>query len=303
MLVTSALLALLSLLQGCAAPSPAERAAAAERLAAAHGWLSLQLAGGPFDLQAFVPAVGGGPPPQRLTVYIEGDGLAWLDASTPSLAPTPGDPVALRLAMAHAGGPAAYLGRPCQYTQGAALRHCHPRYWTSHRFAPEVMDAMDRAVQQLQHRSGATELVLVGYSGGAAVAAHLAARRSDVAAWVTVAGTLDTDAWTRTLGLSPLHGSLNPVRVAAALSRIPQWHFTGSDDRVVPPRLLHGFLQAQARGGSRDAVAPTVQRMDGFDHVCCWAREWPRLSRLFSQPDTSHSPGADPVGPVSDTTR
>lgn len=278
-------LALLAvLLQACAATgTPELRTAEAMALATAYGWHARTLPGPDFDIVAFVPHGLGAA--RQLTVYIEGDGLAWVDRHTPSFAPTPADPLALRLAMADLSGQAVYLARPCQYTQGASFKNCHPRYWGSHRFAPQVIRAMDHALHQLQRDTGASELVLVGYSGGAAVAALLAAQRSDVVAWVSVAGTLDTDAWTRGQRVAPLSGSLNPMAVAAQLRSMPQWHFAGDRDEVVPPTVLQGFLQAQ---GDAESVQARVQVriLEGFDHHCCWVREWPRLSLTFSHPDT-----------------
>ena len=290
-------------MSGCATPSPAERAAHGFQLAAAQGWTPLRLSTERFDLQAFVPPGLAASSPRRLAVYIEGDGLAWVDRSTPAFAPTPADPLALRLAMAHADGPAVYIGRPCQYTEGAAFRHCHPRYWTSHRFAPEVIAALGQGLQQLKQFSGARELVLVGYSGGAVVAALLAAQRNDVAAWVTVAGPLDTDAWTQTQGLSPLRDSLNPVAMANTLATKPQWHFAGRSDTVVPPTVLQRFLEVQAASGHPRAVLPEVLWLEGFDHGCCWVDAWPRLSRAFSHSDTAAPVQPQPAGPASGTNR
>jgi len=266
---------------GCAVPTPESRSASIARLAAAQGWQSVQLPGAVFDLQAFAP--GHLRETRRLTVYIEGDGLAWLDPHTPSFSPTPVDPLGLRLAMTDASATAVYLGRPCQYTRGPAFKGCEPRYWGSHRFAPEVIDAMDHAVEQLRRRHAAVELVLVGYSGGAAVATLVAARRSDVVALVSVAGTLDTQVWTQEQRLSALQGSLNPKDVAFRVAHLPQWHFIGQKDPVVSRAVLTSFLGAAA-GHDRKGTLPTphVESVPGFDHVCCWADAWPPLSRRFA---------------------
>ncbi|MDR7093322.1 alpha/beta hydrolase [Hydrogenophaga laconesensis] len=242
------------------------------------------LSGPVFDLQAFVPARL--QRASQLTVYIEGDGLAWVDRHTPSFAPTPIDPLALRLAVADAGARAVYLARPCQYTEGPAFKGCHPRYWGSHRFAPEVTGAMGLALDQLKREYGASSLVLVGYSGGAAVAALLAERRRDVVALVTVAGTLDSELWTQQQHLSPLHGSLNPKDMASRLARLPQWHFTGQRDRVVPDTVLKSFLGASTDQNPEAAPAPVVHVEPDFDHHCCWAKAWPALSRRFQTPET-----------------
>lgn len=248
--------------------------------AAERSWRPMLLPGHLFDIQAFVP--DGLRSAHRLTVYIEGDGLAWLDRSTPSFAPTPADPVALHLAVADERAPSVYLARPCQFVQGAHFKGCHSPYWGGHRFAPEVIDAMDQALSQLQSTYGASRLVLVGYSGGAAVAALLAARRSDVEGLVTVAGTLDTQLWTELQRVPPLRGSLNPRDVASRLAYLPQWHFVGARDEVVPPSVLTSFLQAVPQ--ARVARTPLVETLPAFDHHCCWAAAWPELRRRFAQP-------------------
>lgn len=249
-------------------------------LAASHGWRPLVLQTADFAVQAFVPDRPLGTP--HLNVYIEGDGLAWLDRHTPSFAPTPTDPLALRLAIADASASAVYLARPCQYTVGPDFRNCHPRHWTSHRFAPELVEAMDQAMDQLQQAQGARPLMLIGYSGGAAMAALLAARRQDVVGLVTVAGVLDVQAWTRSQRLTPLGGSMEPRDVAPRLTGLPQWHFLGEHDRIVPAALLDGFLHAQPPSTTAGASGPFVRRLDGFGHHCCWVQAWPELSRTFA---------------------
>lgn len=254
--------------------------------ASEQGWRPTLLPGADFDVMAFVP--GKLQTAHRLTVYIEGDGLAWVDRHTPSIAPTPVDPVGLRLAVADAGARSVYLGRPCQYTQGPTFKRCDPRYWGSHRFSPEVIEAMDRAVEQLKNKYTAAELVLVGYSGGAAVAALLAARRSDVVALVTVAGTLDTGMWTQQQRVSPLAGSLNPKDVASLVAHLNQWHFIGQKDPVVQSAVLTSFLSGASGHDRRGIPAPIVQAMPDFDHSCCWAQPWPELSRLFAVPSERH---------------
>lgn len=270
----------LLLLQGCAAPSPQARGASAIAWAAQQGWRPLVVPGHVFDIQAFVPRSL--QRVQKLTVYIEGDGLAWIDRHTPSLAPTPVDPLGLRLAVADAAARSVYIARPCQYTLGSSFKGCQQKYWGSHRFAPEVIEAMNAAVEQLRKQYGASELVLVGYSGGAAVAALLAARRSDVVALVTVAGTLDTDLWARTQRVSPLQGSLDPKEVALQLASLPQWHFVGQKDRVVPVSVLTSFLGEASGRHVQSARSPVIQVAPGFDHWCCWAQAWPEMSRRFA---------------------
>jgi pimeloyl-ACP methyl ester carboxylesterase len=160
-----------------------------------------------------------------LTVYIEGDGFAYAALGRRSMDPTPTDPLALRLAIQHPGnGAVAWLARPCQY--GPRTRNCQSDYWTIARYSPEVIDSASAALDQLKaHTEGATRLVLVGYSGGGALAALLAERRHDVAALVTVAANLDLGSWVKSRGLTPLSRSLDPASDAAKLSDMPQVHF------------------------------------------------------------------------------
>ncbi|MFP4386937.1 MAG: alpha/beta hydrolase, partial [Alphaproteobacteria bacterium] len=52
-----------------------------------------------------------------LSIYIEGDGLAWIKRTRPSGNPTPTNPVALRLAASdNISQNIIYIARPCQYT-------------------------------------------------------------------------------------------------------------------------------------------------------------------------------------------
>jgi hypothetical protein len=262
---------LLSLLVSCSGiPTGEERKLAADQLALANGWRPVTLSTGAFDLRGYLPA--GQKPADRLTVYIEGDGFSWRTPSLPSSDPTPINPLALKLALAHPDGNAAYLARPCQYNKSRNHRPCPQRYWTGSRFAPEVISAMNRALDQLKERYQARHLTLVGYSGGGAVAVLLAARRDDIDRLVTVAGNLDHRAWTSMHKIASLDGSLNPVDYVEKLGHTQQWHFAGENDEIVPAILARSFVaKFPPENGALIRVVP------GFDHHCCWAEHWPRL--------------------------
>jgi len=247
-------------------PTVSERTDEARHLALQSGWVASEI-NTRFAFVAFMPEEV--QKTERLTIYIEGDGLAWLNQSTPSSNPTPINPLALKLALQDPDS-AVYLGRVCQYLEQQS--GCDKRYWTSARFAPEVIDATSQAVDQLKTRFGADEIVLVGYSGGGAIAALVAARRHDVVELITVAGNLDHRFWTKEHKVTPLSESLNPADVWKMLVDIPQTHYIGSEDRVISM----ANLRAYADRFPADSVLRVVVVPD-FDHHCCWSEQWPQM--------------------------
>ena len=197
--------------------------------------------------------------------------------------PTPVDPLALRLALAGPQRPAAWLARPCQYAVPDHAHNCGPAMWTSRRYAPEVVESLDRAIDVLESAAGARRVVLVGYSGGGVMAALLAARRSDVAGFVTVAANLDLGYWVRRDGLAPLAGSLDPVAFAGKLAMVPQVHFVGGRDQVVGADVVRAYV-ARLPALNRAAVVEIAD----YDHRCCWADNWPAL---LARPELTAIPG------------
>ncbi|WP_341304868.1 alpha/beta fold hydrolase [Pseudomonas sp. TMP25] len=263
-------LLLVLLLSACTAERLKERRAASVAIASEAGWQRMRLDAGAFVLTAFAPPTL--KQVTTLTVYIEGDGLAWISASTPSQDPTPLNPLGLKLALRDPSGAAVYLARPCQFVAGPDKRGCQQKYWTNQRFAPEVITASLNAIEQLKQRYGAERLVLVGYSGGSAVASLVAARRQDIQRLITVAGNLDHQTWTQEKRLSPLKGSLNPADAWENLQSVPQTHFVGGQDTIIGPSI------SRAYAARFPPTAPlTIKLIPTFDHHCCWAERWPNL--------------------------
>ncbi len=207
-----------------------------------------------------------------VSVYIEGDGLAWRSRSQPSNDPTPTNPVALHLAQADTSANVIYLARPCQYTRGNA---CDKAYWTSKRFAPEVISAMNNALDNIMAAHHLRGVRLIGFSGGGTLAALLAARRQDVIDLRTVAGNLDIDTHSRLHNVSPLSGSLNPAHEAANLRVIPQHHFIGGDDDVVPPSIYQSYAAAL---GATPCLHHSI--INGATHESGWDKKWAQLQGI-----------------------
>lgn len=257
------------LLAGCASHSVEVRVARAEKIALQSNFSRVDIKTSRFDLVAFVgPQTKGGP----LRVYIEGDGFAWVTRQQPSKNPTPVDPIALKLAVLDEGN-AAYLARPCQYLPDTG---CPQRYWTFARFASNVIDAMNDAITHLKQRSGSEQLVLIGYSGGGAVAALVAARRTDVVHLITIAGTLDTVAWARLHTVPELRASLNPRDYWRDLASVRQTHVIGENDDVVPVDVYRSYRKTFPEHAN--IVMKVVPRVD---HSCCWENVWPSVLKTI----------------------
>lgn len=173
-----------------------------------------------------------------LRVYIEGDGRAWITSRTVSDDPTPIKTFAPGLAI-NDPNPSAYIARPCQYILGAS---CKQSLWTSGRFSSEAIQAESEVLDILKSQYGLQGFELVGYSGGGAVALLLAASRSDVVQVQTIAGNLDHQAWTAIKRVNPLTSSLNPVDFADKLASVPQRHFIGLNDTVVPAEVAQSYM-------------------------------------------------------------
>jgi len=149
-----------------------------------------------FDLVAYTRLKPGHP---TLTIYLEGDGYAWITPTRISDDPTPRDPIALRMAARDPSPSVAYVARPGHYVMDTRGRGCSAAYWANGRFAPEVIEAEAAAIRALMVRVGATKLRIVGYSGGATVALLLPRYGIQPTEIITVAGVLDPTAWVRKL--------------------------------------------------------------------------------------------------------
>lgn len=247
-------------LYGCAlVQSPTERV---EALAAQAGMQELST--GDKRLRGFLRPGSG-----TLTVYIESDGAPWPAPNQPPYDPTPIKPVVMQMAVADKTQAVGYLGRPCQYLDAQTLDDCDPALWTLGRFSESAVAASANAVEQMKRRSGAARVQLVGYSGGGAMAALVAARRSDVACLVTLASPLDIDGWADAIDVTRLRQSLNPLAYAASLANVPQTHFAGARDVTVPPASARRYFSAVPKA--------RVVTLDNYSHTCCWADEWAQL--------------------------
>lgn len=269
-LSSTAFLFLCLLFAGCASPDSfggSRRAVVA--WSQAQGFTPVDTGQPILGLLRHAEATAAGPI-NELTIYIEGDGAPWPSPWQPPHDPTPQQPVALALAAQDPAALVIYLGRPCQYLDAEQLATCPPAYWTTQRFSADVLERYQILLDRLKQDYGTEHLRLVGHSGGGVLATLLAGTRPDVRQLITVAAPLAVSRWTDWHQLTPLHGSLDPASLldTATFSLPPATHFIGAQDHIVPGSIVSAFIAAT--GGKLRTVA-------GFDHVCCWSRDWASL--------------------------
>ncbi|MFL6550335.1 MAG: alpha/beta hydrolase, partial [Povalibacter sp.] len=196
---------------------------------------------------------------QRLFVFLDGDGRPWdADGLRPSKDPTTRHPIALQLLM-RTQAPAIYISRPCyqQRTQAA----CSSRLWTQARYSEEVVASIASAIRKIAAERSATNLGLIGYSGGGVLAVLVAERLDGVSSVMTLGANLDVDAWTAEHSYLPLDESLNPARS----ERTHPWietHLQGARDTVVPSATTDAYFVRYP--------AARRQLFATYDHSCCW---------------------------------
>lgn len=207
-----------------------------------------------------------------LRLYIEGDGRAWVRAGRPSTDPTPVNRLVHQLMLQDSFRDIAYLSQPCQYVMNSA---CDRNVWTFGRYSLQVLESMNLAMDEIKRKGNYQAFELVGYSGGGAMALLLAAHRNDVISIRTVAGNLLPSVTNQIHGVSPMPGAMNPADFSDKLSQIPQVHFVGAEDRVIPLSISQSFAKTLKKN---DCV--TIQSVTA-DHQHGWIEQWQRLLLIF----------------------
>lgn len=271
--IKAGLLAALAL-SGCIATTlPYMRAETAQRIASPAWMIKRDIAAAPYLLRSYerIHNRGG-----VANLYIAGDGSINSAAEEWALDPTPRNPVALHLASKDRADNVIFIARPCQYTGMLSKADvCDASVWKEKRFSAEVIASFNTALDDIATRYSIRGFNLIGYSGGAAIATLLATKRKDILSIRTVAGILDHEAHSASLGTPPLTGSLNPVKEASSLTKMPQYHFIGGQDSYVPPAVLHSYLQAMP---PTHCVQTMLVQEASYDKG--WVDKWPELLEL-----------------------
>lgn len=201
-----------------------------------------------------------------MSVYIEGDGLAWITKSRISQDPTPINPLSLKLMLKDKSLCKIYIARPCQYNN---TKSCEKKYWTSHRFSQIIIDSFQYILDNLKKDFQNNSFKLIGYSGGGAIATLLSANRDDISNLMTVAGNIDTKKWTDIHHISPLYNSLNPADFSTRLQSIPQLHLVGENDKIIPIDIFNSYLS-----NFKNKKNIQYSTFKGFSHSKGWVENW-----------------------------
>lgn len=231
-----------------------------------------------------------------LRIYLEGDGKAWENKTTPSLDPTPTDKLTLTLAlqdlqqikkgvkgdMIKRGARTrcvAYLARPCQFLKAKNGQCQSNQYWTSARYSAQVVALLNGAIDALKKQYGVKKIQLFGYSGGGVLAMFVGADRydkkvNDVELITTIAGFFDHDFWTAHHRVSPLEKSLKMKGVIPFLRNTKQIHYVGGRDKIVPREVSRQLFEQMVHNGDHGWLKMNV--IDGATHAN-WYKFWPEL--------------------------
>lgn len=146
--------------------------------------------------------------------------------------------------------------------------------WVGDNYTKEVVDAVAQAIVQLRNESSGIAVILVGHSGGAAIAADVIGRHPGLAQGaLLVSCPCDVPAWrTYMKGKRPPQQagiwkgpvpSLSPVVLAKDVARETRVRLVvGSADDVAPPQFSREYADALARQG----VAAQVVIEPGLGH-------------------------------------
>ena len=120
------------------------------------------------------------------------------------------------------------------------------------------------------------EIHLVGYSGGAGIAMYLGSiNNQSISSIRTVAGNINHNALTKLLKITNLRNSLNFYPIIKKTNKIPQIHYYGLEDKVVPNKLQISYKNQNADNNCIN-ISPVKAA-----HVKGWETFWINNSNLL----------------------
>ena len=201
----------------------------------------------------------------KLIVYIEGDGLSWVDRFTISSNPTPTDPLAFKMALIDEGENIIYLARPCQYEWN---NQCNKEIWTISQYSSTILNSYKDIITHLSKTY--KEIHLVGYSGGAGIAMYLGSiGNKNIKSIRTIAGNINHNELSKILKISRLNKSVNFYSIEKKIKKIPQVHYYGLKDKTVPKKLQISYAE---RNLENNCIK--IEPVKGANHSDGWLNFW-----------------------------
>lgn len=198
-------------------------------------------------------------------IYIEGD-------SPVISSPTPYHPVALELAARDDAENIAYLGRPCQFIKFPQKKGCDDDYWKDKRYTEEIIHAYEVALDDIVKTYDLNGIHLVGYNGGANIAAILTAHNKNIVNLRTVAGNLNPEIASNTKYTDAIFA----IDYGSKLSDVPQIHFIGERDSYITPQVYHSYRQSVGLSECIDyKIVPETTHRRG------WVEKWSELLKIM----------------------
>jgi hypothetical protein len=253
-------LLILTILTGCNT-TRSDLSKTADHLALKRGFTKKLVKGGDFWITTYEKINN----ENYLTnIYIEGDGRV-AGKYLVSDNPTPTKAMFINLAFLDPRANVVYMGRPCQYTPAAMNPKCNHQYWVDKRLSEETVYSMNEAINKI---TKGNKFNLIGFSGGGGMAVLIAARNKQANSILTIAANLDIDSFVQYHKKRPMVGSLNPIDFVDSIKNIPQLHFSGGRDKIVPPFIAEAFVSKIHTGCARQEVMPQAE------HNTYWTKYW-----------------------------
>lgn len=203
-------------------------------------------------------------------IYLEGDGKSFIGKNRPSPNPTPTSNFLIDLVKEDGSENIIYIARPCQFVTD---QKCQNKYWTSARFSPEIMNSVNEVLNNFSKY----DVEIVAYSGGATIAKYLIPFNKNVISFRTIAGNLDNKKFAQIHHVAPMDKPTTKENFEY-LSRIPQIHFVGVEDEIIPKEIVKSYLSKMSYRG----CATTVM-VKKATHTSGWKEGWKRLLKIKSQ--------------------
>ena len=197
-----------------------------------------------------------------VVVYIEGDGLAWIDRFTPSSDPTPINPLGFKLAsLSDSSSDVVYLARPCQYVKTEA---CNREIWTKLQYSKLILSTYENILKELSYQY--SDIHLVGYSGGAVITMYLGSLKdSNIKSIRTIAGNIDPNEFTRLLNLTPFKTTVDLSDLYKNIKTVSQTHYYGINDKVIPQELHKNYQKKNLDNSCVKVSAIKASHNEGWE--------------------------------------